>query len=72
LEIQKEPNNWNSLFQPSVLELLAYFEKLNHLNYTEFHYVEMTDELDVKGNYKNHPIEIYMEFGGAIYLTSNS
>ncbi|RJE78039.1 hypothetical protein BGP78_06680 [Pseudoalteromonas sp. MSK9-3] len=57
LEIQKEPNNWNSLFKPSVLELLAYFEKLNQLNYTEFHFIEMTDELDVQGNYKNHPIE---------------
>jgi hypothetical protein len=28
--------------------------------------------LDVKGTYKDYSIEIYMAFGGAIYLTSNT
>ena len=72
LEIQKEPSTWSALFKPSVLELLAYFDKFEHLDFTRFHYVAMTDELDVKGTYKGYAIEIYMEFGGAINLTAKS
>ena len=71
LEIQKEPNGWRSFFKPTVLELLAYLEQFNNLNYSSFHYVEMTDELDVKGSYKDFDIEIYMENGGVIYLAAN-
>lgn len=72
LEIQKEPSTWSALFKPSVLELLAYFDKFEHLDFTRFHYVEMTDELEVKGTYKDYAIEIYMEYGGAINLTAKS
>ncbi len=72
LEIQKEPKSWISFFEPTVLELLIHIERLNNLNFSTFHYIQMTDELDVNGEYKGFAFEIYMGNGGATYLIAQS
>ncbi|WP_412724641.1 hypothetical protein [Alteromonas sp. D210916BOD_24] len=73
ITIQEEVNSWwRGLLQPSVLNLMAYVESLAGLEFTTFHYVQCTDELDVKGTFQGYRINICMEWGGKISLTCDS
>ncbi|WP_346837977.1 hypothetical protein [Microbulbifer sp. SAOS-129_SWC] len=73
ITIQEETKSWwKSLFQPSVLKLMAYVESLEGLEFKAFHYVMSTDELDVTGTFQGYYFKIYMECGGEISLTFDS
>ncbi|WP_163937601.1 hypothetical protein [Paraferrimonas sp. SM1919] len=69
LVISEEPKNWWSwILKPSVLDLMAYIESIDGVEFSSFHYIMWTDELEVKGTFWELPFEIVMEPGGLISL----
>ncbi|WP_199611675.1 hypothetical protein [Flocculibacter collagenilyticus] len=62
---------WKAMLQPTDLDLMAYIESHQNIEFQSFHYVKMTDELNVDGCFNGYEFNIFMEWGGDISLTFN-